>query len=227
MERVATTPRTSTAASTELTSTLIKCGIAVGPLFYGLVVLQMFIRPGFDIRRHAISLLSLGDLGWIQIGSFIVCGALAVLCAVGLRRFLSGTPAGTWGPILIGAYGLGMIIGGIFHPDPGLSFPPGAPAGMPASMSGHAMLHNAGFFLAFLSLIAACFVFMRRFILQKETGWAAYSGASGVLAPVFIVLGMMNPGLVGLLIAIAGAIGFGWFSVVAAHLAHQPNAARQ
>ncbi len=203
--------------STDWTRPLLLAGVVSGPLFYVLAIVQMFIRPGFDIRRHAISVLSLGDLGWIQIANFIITGLLAILCAVGLRQVLRGGKGGTWGPLLIGAYGVGMVIGGIFHPDPGLGFPPGAPAGMPTTMSAGAAVHSIGFYLAFLSLVIACFVFARAFISVGQPEWAFYCAASGVLAPIFIVLGSTNLSLVGVLFAIAGAIAFGWVSVVAAH----------
>jgi hypothetical protein len=51
---------------------LLVCGVALGPLFYVVVVLQILTRTGFDIRRHPLSLLSLGDAGWIQIANFIL-----------------------------------------------------------------------------------------------------------------------------------------------------------
>src|SRR6266699_2692940 len=95
-------------SSVTVTKALLACGIASGPLFYIVAVVQMFTRSGFDIRHHAISLLSLGDLGWIQIANFIVTGVLAVMCAVGLRRLLHPGRGGTWGPLLIGIYGVGM-----------------------------------------------------------------------------------------------------------------------
>ncbi len=204
--------------SIKWTKALLAAGVVSGPLFYIVAIIQMFIRPGFDIRHHAISLLSLGDLGWIQIANFIVTGLLAILYAIGLRQVLRGGKGGTWGPLLIGAYGVGLVIGGIFHPDLGLGFPAGAPAGMPTTMSGHAMIHTFAFYVAFLSLIVACFVFARRFASLGEWGWASYCAASGVLAPVLIAVGSSNPSLVGLIIAIAGAIAFGWVSVMAARL---------
>ena len=46
---------------------LLACGLALAPLFYVVVVAQMLTRTGFDIGRHPLSLLSLGDAGWIQI----------------------------------------------------------------------------------------------------------------------------------------------------------------
>lgn len=213
-------PKTGVKAndSIQWTKALLAGGVVSGPLFYALAIIQMFIRPGFDIRHHAISLLSLGDLGWIQITNFVVTGVLAILCAIGLWRVLRGGKAGPWGPLLIGVYGVGMVIGGIFHPDPGFGFPAGAPAGIPTTMSALATVHTFAFFVAFLSLIAACFVFVRWFASVGERGWAIYCAATGVIAPVFIVLGSTNPSMVGVLIAIAGAVAFGWVSVIAARL---------
>ncbi len=200
------------------TRALLAAGVVSGPRFYIVAIIQMFIRPGFDIRHHAISVLSLGDLGWIQIANFIVTGLLAILCAIGLRRVLRGGRAGTWGPVLVGTYGVGLVIGGVFHPDPGLGFPPGAPAGMPTTMSGHALVHTIAFFVAFLSLIVASFVFVRRFLSLGQRRWAIYCATTGVLAPILIAVGSSNPNLVGLIIAIAGAIAFGWVSALAARL---------
>jgi hypothetical protein len=61
-------------------------GIVAGPLFLVVWALQAFTRDGFDPGRHPLSLLSLGDLGWIQIANFVATGALFVACAVGLRH---------------------------------------------------------------------------------------------------------------------------------------------
>ena len=49
---------------------------------------QMLVRDGFDIRRHALSLLTNGDLGWIQILNFVLPGLLVIAGAFGMRRAL-------------------------------------------------------------------------------------------------------------------------------------------
>ena len=56
-----------------LTMRLLKCGVLAGPIYVVVGLLQVLLREGFDIRRHALSLMSNGDLGWIQIASFITC----------------------------------------------------------------------------------------------------------------------------------------------------------
>ncbi len=205
-------------SSIKLTRALLACGVASGPLFYILAIIQIPIRTGFDIRRHAISMLSLGDLGWIQITNFILTGLLAIMCAVGIRRLLRSNRGGTWGPVLIAVYGVGMILGGIFHPDPGLGFPSGAPLDMPTAMSSHAAVHTAAFFTAFLSLITCCFVFARRFASLGNRGWTIYCAATGVASPLLIILGTSIPSWVGVIIALAGVLAFGWVSALAARL---------
>jgi hypothetical protein len=68
--------------------------VAAAPLFVISVVAQEATRAGFDPRRHPLSLLSLGDLGWIQICTFVVAGVLATGSALGLRRPIGGGEVG-------------------------------------------------------------------------------------------------------------------------------------
>src|SRR5215472_5024527 len=100
------------------TNRLLRCGFAAGPMYVTVGVAQMLTRDGFDIRRHALSVLSNGEFGWIQIGNFLVSGALVTAGAVGVRRLLRGQRAGTWGPLLLAMYGAGLVGAGIFRADP-------------------------------------------------------------------------------------------------------------
>ena len=117
--------------SATLTRTLLACGAVAGPVFIVVAVLQGFLRAGFDFVERPLSLLSLGDLGWIQIASFVVAGVLFVACAVGMRRVLEPGRGGVWGPRLIGVFGLSLVAGGVFLADPAFGFPAGAPGGRP------------------------------------------------------------------------------------------------
>jgi hypothetical protein len=70
-----TLPRTTAAAlSAYVTQALLRCGLIAGPLFTVLAVLQALTRPGYDLRRHPISMLALGDFGWMQVASFMASG---------------------------------------------------------------------------------------------------------------------------------------------------------
>ena len=197
---------------------LLFCGVILAPLFYAVVLVQAFTREGFDIRRAPLSLLSLGNLGWIQIANFILAGLLALACALGIRRALAGRSGGTFGPLLMVTYGLGLIVAGVFHPDPGYHFPPGvgAPAEMLPVMSDHAKVHSLGFVIVVLSLIAACLVFARGFRSRGQRGWSVYSATTGIVTPVLLV-STIATNTVGLII-VMGMVSFGWVSVVAARL---------
>jgi hypothetical membrane protein len=207
-----------TGRSMSITKALLACGVALGPFFLGVSLVQAFTRPGFDIRHHAISVLSLGDLGWIQITNFEISGLLAVACALGIRRTLRGRRAGTFGPVLIGLYGVGSMIAGVFHPDPGLGFPPGAPAGMPTTMSWHSSIHQLAFMVSFASVIAACFVLARFFAGLGSRAWVLYCVGVGILTPVLIVLGISLREWVGVIFFIVGMVALGWVATISLRL---------
>jgi hypothetical protein len=212
--------------SLDHTKILLACGVVGGPLFIVAALAQAFTRSGFDLRHQVISMLSLGDLGWIQIANFVVSGLLALALAVGVRRALHPGRAGTWGPLLIGAYGVGFISAGLFHPDPAFGFPPGAPAGMPTVTSGHAIVHNLSFFVAFIGLIAACLVFARREAGLGHRGWAVYCVVTGASAPVLIAVASAGLLPSGVVLAVLGAVTSGWIGVVSARMVRQRDGAR-
>jgi hypothetical protein len=118
----------STQKTWPLTGKLLLCGAIAGPLFLLTVLIQDYTRPGFDPRLVELSLLSLGDWGWVQIVNFVLAGMLNLLYAAGLWRRLHPGRAGTWGPLLIGGYGFGLMVAGVFRDDPANGFPPGVPA---------------------------------------------------------------------------------------------------
>src|SRR5689334_22686869 len=72
--------------------TLSAGGFVAGPLFLGVGAIQGLTRDGFDFTRNAISQLSLGALGWIQVTSFLLTGVLVLAGSAGLRRTLRDAP---------------------------------------------------------------------------------------------------------------------------------------
>jgi hypothetical protein len=161
------------------TRALLLCGVAAGPLYIIVGLAQMLTREGFDIRLHALSLLSNGAFGWIQIANFLLSGALVIAGAVGIRRLLQSGRGGVWGPILLGAYGVGLIGAGAFVADPGRGFPPGTPMEV-TGITSAGVLHFVFGGIGFYALIAACFVFARRFAGLGRWPWAAYSSFTGI-----------------------------------------------
>lgn len=198
-------------------SPLLLCGVALAPLFYIVVTAQLLNRAGFDIRIYPLSLLSLGDLGWIQITNFITTGILAIACAIGMRRALRETLGETVIPLTVSLFGVGMLLAGVFPPDPLPGFPPGTPA-IVATMSQHAQVHGIGFALAFTSLTVACFVFARREFQIGSGTWGSYCAATGIATPILVALGMLVPRMTGVAFFIVGMVAFGWLSATAARL---------
>ncbi len=213
-----------TVAQSPRTRTLLLGGLLAGPVYVAVGLLEMLTRPGFDIRRHSLSLLSNGDLGWIHITLFIVTGALVLAGAAGLRGALRGGRGGTWAPILLGLYGLGLIGAGLFRADPALGFPPGTPADANA-VGTSGLLHLVCGALGFLGLIGACLALARRFAGQGERGWAWFSALTGILffAAFFGIVAGSQGGpatvtVVNLAFTAAVVLSWGWLSAVAARL---------
>ena len=223
MQRVSATERAATAATTSantLTAALLRCGVIAGPLYIIVGAIQVLIRPGFDVRYHVLSQMALGDLGWIQTANFAVCGLLVLAAAVGIRRSLRGNRGGTWAPILIAIYGLGLVGAAIFPADPGFGFPPGTPDGPPTTWSTHALIHFAIGGVTFFAIIAACFVIARRYAKLGERRWSAYSLATGTIFLIAFIGTASGAGLVaftlGLWVGIA--LAWVWLSALSAKL---------
>jgi hypothetical protein len=159
---------------------LLTAGALAGPVYLCVGLGQALLRPGFDITRHDLSLLANGDLGWIQIGNFLLSGMLVIAGALGLRKTLRSGPGRTWGPLLLAGYGLGLIGAGLFVADPAFGFPPGTPADA-NSISWHGLLHILTAALGFAALIGSCGVFSRRFAAEHKSGWSVYSMVTGII----------------------------------------------
>jgi hypothetical protein len=194
------------------TARLLWAGIYAGPLFLGVWATQAFTRQGFDPDLHPISLLSLGDWGWVQIANFIVAGGLIIICSVGMRRAMRSGRGRVWAPMLGAVYGAGLIVAGVFVTDAGAGFPPGAPVGAP-EMSWHGTLHEIGYLVAQLSWVAACVVLSRRFATNGQRSWMY--ACLIVMIMALIVSFWPDPGTFTVRILFVTALQFGLVAAVA------------
>lgn len=194
--------------------TLLATGAIAGPLYVIVSAIEAFTRKGFNPTRHDLSFLSNGDLGWIHIGLFIVCGLLTILGALGLRCAWKGGKGGTWGPLLLGLYGVGLVAAGIFVADPAMGFPPGPPDTAPA-ITINGIMHLVSGTVGFLGLVAACLVAARRFASSGRRGRALFSRITGVfyLVAFFgIATGSQQQGtvLTTVILTFTAAVILGW-----------------
>jgi hypothetical protein len=211
-------PAVTTAASSTSATTrsLLTCAAVAAPLWAVVSLTQAATREGFDVTRHPLSALSNGALGWLQITNFLVAGVLTVVGATGLRRVLNGTPGGKWAPRLVRVNGIGMIAAGVFVMDPADGFPVGTPNGMPKTLTWHSYGHMAAGSIAFIALIAACYVLGRHFGRAGNRGYAIASRVAGT-ALVVGDLWAMSGGKAGSLTLAVGAItAMLWVATVAA-----------
>jgi len=205
-----------------VTRSLLGYGVLAGPLYVTTWLAQALTRDGFDLSRHPASLLSNGDLGWIQVANFLASGSMTVAAAVGMRRALGTGRGGRWVPRLLGAYGAALVAAGLFRADPMDGFPVGTPAG-PAEASWHGVLHFASSGVGFPALVAACLVMARRYAGLGQRGWAACSAGTGVAflaAFAGIASGSQQPAVVGAFSA-AVVLTWAWIAAVSARLYRQ------
>jgi hypothetical protein len=206
------------------TKALLACGAVGGPLFVVAFLVEGATRAGYDPLRYPVSLLAVGDFGWEQVANFIVTGLLMLAFAVGLRRAPGPVGGSVWGPLLVGAYAVGLLAAGVFVTDPvAATFPPGTLHGFQPSL--HATLHDVATVVVVVALPAACVVLGRRFAVGGQRGWAIYSAASGVVFAVGFMLASVGFNHVGGLADVAGllqriaiVVGWGWLALLAVRL---------
>jgi hypothetical protein len=195
----------------------MSAGGLAGLIFCGVATYGIMTRQGFDLQRHAVSNLSLGEGGWTMVAAFIVSGFLTLLCALGLSRVLKEGRGRRAIPILVGLYGLGLVIAGVFPAPACCGFPEGTPMDLQPVMTPSAIVHGIGFMVAFSSLIIACFVAA----LRLSGTSSLISLLAGIFMPLLVALGMANAIAAGVAFFIAAIIGWVWLTVVVMMLAGQ------
>ena len=183
------------------------------PLFVALWAAQAFTREGFRPTYHPMSLLSLGDSGWVQIANFILTGMLVIGGGIGLGRTLEPGRLTRWSTALIVLMGIGLVVAGVFVTDAGAGFPAGAPEGAP-EMSWHGAVHEVGFVLTQVAFVAGGAVLAVRCGRNRQPGWMV-ACAAAVLAAV-LVAALGDPETLAIRLVISSGIELGLISALAA-----------
>ena len=201
-------PSAPSAAQPAATRTLLLVGAAAGPVYVLVGAVEAATRDGFDVTRHSLSLLGNGALGWVHMTMMVLTGLMTVVGAIGLARVLDGRAV--WVARLVGLFGLGVAVAGMFRADPMDGFPPGTPAGRPAEVSASGVVHLAAGGIGFLGLIAACLLAWRWFRSRGDTTWARFSLVTGLVYLVTFVGIASGAGNVVVVLAFTGAVVLGW-----------------
>ena len=208
-----------------ITRSLLGYGVVVGPFYLAVGLIQAFVRDGFDLARHPLSLLANGPGGWVQTANFIVSGLMVVAAAVGFARVLGAKSRGVaW---FLGAFGVSMLAAAVLRADPVDGFPVGTPLGMPTTISPMGMGHFIAGMIGFVSLAISCFVGARAMSRRGERTMSRFSLYSGIA----IVLGFFGGFVPGVSLGTAGiwfsvVVGWIWLAVLSRHLyraAPDPN----
>lgn len=173
-------------ADVRVTSALLTAGVVGGLLLTTVSYALAFTRPGFDLTRHANSMLALGDRGWIQSVDFVVCGLLLIAFGAGVWRVAAGTRSGRIAAVCVMLYGLlaGVVVG-LNPTDPASGFPPGNPGVEETSTS--ATIHGVAGGLGFLAMTCGCFLLARYFARIGDRVWALVSAGIGIVVLAVLI----------------------------------------
>src|SRR5690606_41243670 len=69
-----------------VTRSMLGWGVVAGPFYLVLGVVLALTRSGFDLTRDALSLLLLGDLGWLHALNLVLSGLMSAVAGMGLGR---------------------------------------------------------------------------------------------------------------------------------------------
>lgn len=202
--------------SAAVTRSLLGWGVVAGPFYVIVGVTLALTRPGFDIGVHALSLLTLGEYGWMQRANLILSGLMVLAAAYGVLRTIRngrGLAIGT----LVGIYGLGLVLSAIFPPDPVAGFPPGSAGG---SVSTNGILHLMFGAIGFVCLAVAAFAYSRWASVRGEAGQSRLGLACAIVIVVgFIGGAVLAQSPIGIaMLWLAVLAGWLWLALASAHL---------
>ncbi|WP_240617435.1 DUF998 domain-containing protein [Nocardioides speluncae] len=187
-----------------VTRSMLGWGVVAGPFYLSFGLILALTRPGFDLARDALSLLLIGDLGWLQWLNLVLSGLMTIVAAIGLLR----TPG--WSrraAALVGMYGLCLVLSAIFPPDPTGKFPPGVGGG---EFTAQGVLHLVFGGLGFVCVGVAA-TLAGSWLGRRWARGALWSRIAGVAIVLTFIAG-------GALAALPGGVGLIWITVLSTWL---------
>lgn len=198
-----------------VTRSLLGYGVVAGAFYLVVGMVLALTRDGFDLLRHPLSLLMLGEHGWMQRSNLILTGVMVLVAAYGFVRAMRGAARAARTGAFLMVYGACLIVSGIFAPDPMAGFPPGTASGE-ASLSG--VLHFAFGLAAFISLAASAFALGGWHARRGESRRAMYSRLGGAVVLLGFFAGAALPTPAAVVLSLWTAVVAGWIWLAAASI---------
>jgi uncharacterized membrane protein YuzA (DUF378 family) len=156
---------------TPWTVRLASVGI-IGPVFYAVAIAAMHVlRPdNVVLYGNTMSAYSVGPYGSISIAGFIALGLGALALSAGLRRAVMPSRALRVGSALVGVFGAGWLLAGIFRFAPDVASLEPAIKGENPTIVG--IIHGLAGFGGIFCLIAGMIVLSRAF--ERDERWRPF-----------------------------------------------------
>jgi len=184
-----------------VTRSMLGWGVVAGPFYLVFGLILALTRSEFDFSRDALSILLIGENGWLQGLNLVLSGLMTIVAAVGLARTPDWSRAAA---VLVGIYGLGMVLSAFAAPD--------RPGSGTATAAG--ILHLAFGGLGFLSLGIAAIVAASWFRRGQIPGSRRSLIAGIVIIAAFVAGGALSSGPAGVaLLWVAVVVGWAWLAL--------------
>src|SRR5215203_3793592 len=187
------TDRTSSTPGTPAAGRTIRLAFVgiIGPLFYIVAIAAMHVlRPhNVVLYGNTMSAYSVGPYGSISIAAFVALGLGALALAVGLRRAVVPSRALRVGCVLVGVFGVGWLLAGIFRFAPDVASLEPTIQGESTTIAG--IIHGLAGFGGIFCLIAGMLVLSRAF--ERDERWRSFwllSLTLGLATLLLFVLGL-------------------------------------
>ncbi|WP_222710519.1 DUF998 domain-containing protein [Quadrisphaera setariae] len=205
--------------SAAVTRSLLGWGVVAGPFYVVVGLVLALTRPGFELSHHALSLLVLGEHGWLQRTNLVLTGLMVLAAAAGAARALRdgrGLAIAT----ATAVYGLALLASAAALPDPAAGFPPGSATASTSAISTHGLLHIVFGALGFLALALGAFAEGRWRASLGERGAAGRARMLGAVVLVGFLAGaaLAQQAVGTLLLWVAVLAGFTWLALASARL---------
>jgi hypothetical protein len=196
-----TAPETRLDRSAAVTRSMLGWGVVAGPFYLVFGLILALTRPGFDLGRDALSILLLGDLGWLQGLNLVLSGVMTLVAAIGLARTPEWSRAAA---VLVGVYGLGLVLSAFAAPDRAGS----GTATLPGIL--HLAFGGVGFLALGVAAVVAASWFRRR--RSRGATWSLLAGILVIAA--FVAGGALSNGPAGVaLLWLAVVAGWAWLAL--------------